>query len=49
MPDETGKKNKPPPERAGPLRIDLPFEDAVRVALEAKPPKPRRRRVNEKQ
>jgi hypothetical protein len=47
MPKKPGEKNKPPPERAGPLRIDLPFEEAIRAALETPPeppPSPRTRK-----
>jgi hypothetical protein len=37
MTDQSGKPERPPPKRNGPLKIDLPFEDAVKLALEAKP------------
>jgi hypothetical protein len=46
MPKQSGKPKKPPPKPNGPLRIDLPFEDAVRAALEVPPEreaKPRKR------
>jgi hypothetical protein len=38
VPQEPGKQKRKLPERADALRLDLPFEDAVRAALAAKPP-----------
>jgi len=38
VPDDSGKPNRKRPERADALRVDLPFEEAVRAALDTKPP-----------
>jgi hypothetical protein len=37
MPEKSGKPKKPPPRNDGPLRIELPFEEAVRAALDTPP------------
>ena len=37
MPQEPGEQKRKLPERADALRIELPFEEAVRAALETKP------------
>ena len=39
MPGKSGKPKRPPPKRGEPLRIELPFEDALRAALEIPPEK----------
>jgi hypothetical protein len=36
--EKPGKKSKSAKKRGGPLRIDAPFEDAIKAALETKPP-----------
>jgi hypothetical protein len=38
VPQDSGEQNKKLPERADNLRVDLPFEDAIRAALTTKPP-----------
>jgi hypothetical protein len=39
MTDESnGEKPKKPPERADALNVPLPFEDAIKAALETNPP-----------
>jgi hypothetical protein len=48
VPAEPGDSNKKLPERGDALRIDLPFEEAVRAALKTSPqpaiPKTKRKR-----
>ena len=39
MQDDGGKQPEKPRVRGEPLRIDLPFEDALRAAMEVKPEK----------
>jgi hypothetical protein len=39
VPQEPGKPKRKLPERDDALKIDLPFEEAVKAALEAKAPK----------
>jgi len=41
------KQKRPPPERGDALRVDLPFEEAIKAALETKPP-PKERRKRKK-
>jgi hypothetical protein len=38
VPQEPGEQKRKLPERADNLRVDLPFEEAVRAALKTKPP-----------
>lgn len=44
MPQEPGEKKRKLPERADALRIDLPFDDAMKAALETPPPKKMRKK-----
>jgi hypothetical protein len=37
VPQEPGKPKRKLPERADALKIDLPFEDALKAAVEVKP------------
>lgn len=39
MPGKSGKPKKPPPKRSEPLRIDLPFDEAIRAVLQVPPAK----------
>lgn len=46
MPPEPGKPKRKLPERADALKIDLPFDEAVKAALEVRPerlPQPKRK------
>lgn len=51
MTEPSGKPNEKQrklPERADALRLDLPFEDAIRAALQTKPPSPRIKKARKK-
>jgi len=38
VPAKRGNKKRPPQKRGDPLRIPLPFEEAIEAALETPPP-----------
>jgi hypothetical protein len=42
--EPSGKKPRKPPERDDALRVPLDFDDAVRAALETKPPPEKKKR-----
>jgi hypothetical protein len=48
MPREPGDSKRKLPERADALNIDLPWEEALRAALEVKPPADRPKKVKPK-
>jgi hypothetical protein len=39
VPEKPGRPKKTKPKRGEPLRIDLPFDEAIRAALETTPKK----------
>jgi hypothetical protein len=50
VPPEPGKPKRKLPERADNLRVDVPFDEAIRAVLAVKPPatpkKPKRNRAS---
>jgi hypothetical protein len=39
--EQNGKRTRPPPQRADALNVPLPFDAAIKAALETKPPPPK--------
>jgi|SwirhisoilCB3_FD_contig_31_13221469_length_333_multi_2_in_0_out_0_1 hypothetical protein len=48
MPQEPGERKRKLPERADNLRVDLPFEEALKAAVATKPPAPYKKKPKQK-